>query len=211
MSGAAAVSPAQAAAVQAAVAALLPPGWAAAVCRLADAPPLPPAEAACVAGAVPLRRQEFAAGRAALRHALAAGGLAVPDPILPGSDRRPVLPAGLAASLAHDRGLALAVAGPIGSHWPGVDVEPMDPGPSDLARAVAPFIGCGALAAFVAKEAAFKAQFPETGALLEFSDVALNVVSGDMVARMPGGVARGRLLTAAGRVIALAWFPRSAP
>lgn len=210
MAGAATVSPGQAGAVQAAVAALLPPGWAAAVCRLADAPPLHLAEAASLAAAVPLRRQEFAAGRAALRRALAGAGLAVPGPILPGPDRRPVLPAGCAASLAHDRSLALAVAGPIGHHWPGVDVEPLDAGLPDLAPAVAPFEGCGALAAFVAKEAAFKAQFPETGALLEFSDVALTVTAGDIVARMPAGVARGRLLTDGGRLIALAWFPRSA-
>ncbi|WP_134726285.1 4-phosphopantetheinyl transferase [Paracoccus luteus] len=211
MPGGDAASPALAAAVQAALAALLPPGWAAEVCRLADPHGLHPAEAAAVAQAVPQRRREFAAGRAALRRALAASGRPVPGPILPGPDRRPVLPPDVAVSLAHDRGLAIAVAGPVGAHWPGVDVEPLDAAAPDLAAAVAPFDGCDGLTAFVAKEAAFKAQFPETGALLEFSDVALAAAGQRFAARMPAGVARGQLLRAGGRIIALAWFPRSAP
>ncbi|HMO06063.1 MAG TPA: 4'-phosphopantetheinyl transferase superfamily protein [Paracoccaceae bacterium] len=142
-----------------------------------------PAEAAALAGAVPARRAEFAAGRAAARAALARLGRA-PEALPPGPGRAPCWPAGIAGSITHAGGLALAAAvrtgagagAGAGASFAGIglDAEPDAALEADLVplvldaaerarlgRAADP--GRAARRAFCAKEAAFKALFPRCG------------------------------------------------
>src|SRR5262245_62949338 len=60
-----------------------------------------PEERAHIARAIPKRRNEFAVGRSLARELL--GELGFPDfPLLPGADRAPRWPLGIAGSIAHD-------------------------------------------------------------------------------------------------------------
>ncbi|MFE4974524.1 4'-phosphopantetheinyl transferase superfamily protein [Kitasatospora sp. NPDC056651] len=130
------------------------------------------------AAAMPERRRaDFLAGRAALRRALAAAGLAADGPLLPGG-RGPGLPPGASASLSHSRGLAVALAAPAAGHpLLGVDLELNGPpaaaahlvlGPDERAGLDpdAPGAAQYLLECFSAKEAAFKALSPRLGAAL---------------------------------------------
>lgn len=160
-----------------------------------------PQEARVVASAVPRRREEFAAGRLALRRAIAASGaaLAAERPILPRPDRRPDLPPEIVVSLAHAGALCIALASARPGRTLGVDIEPMTARrPDGLADSIRPWrfrnAPGDALPAFCAKEALFKRQFPVTGRMLDFSDIAL-VMAGD--GRFAGcvaglGLMRGR-------------------
>lgn len=143
--------------------------------------PLWPQEAAAVAKAVPKRRLEFAAGRLAARQAMAELGWGA-QPLPAQADRTPLWPEGLAGSISHDASSCLAVVGLLEVvHALGVDVEPNTPLPEDLIPEIcrpeelawlserpAPQRGLLARQIFCAKEAAFKAQFPLTGALFGF-------------------------------------------
>lgn len=193
-------------ALQAGIAGLLPPGFACAVLPIGADYPLHPDEAGQIARAVPVRRREFAAGRAALRAAIAAAGLDLPPdyPIPAGPDRCPRLPTHITASLAHDRELALAVAGPAGGTVAGIDIEPLDAATDRLAGIVAPFDGCDALSAFVGKEAAYKAQFAVTRQMLEFGQVALTARGSAFVARTPWHRLRGAWVRSPRHIVALA-------
>lgn len=127
-------------------------------------------EARSVALAVPLRQQEFAAGRAAARQAL---GLRAAIPVA--KDRAPIWPRGWAGSITHAGGWALAVASR-GGMLVGVDLEPEAPLPTDIldtvltpaerARGGADLVAAKRI--FVAKEAVYKAQYPVTRALFDF-------------------------------------------
>nr|WP_162623786.1 4'-phosphopantetheinyl transferase superfamily protein [Paracoccus saliphilus] len=149
-------------------------------------PPLLPTEAVMVASAVPARRREFAAGRAAARLAMAEAGFA-PAAIPAGTDRAPRWPQGVSGSISHTRDIAAALAARC-ADWPsvGLDVEEARPMASDLMDLVVGAHDCGGglpppLAAtllFSAKEAAFKAQFPVTGRWLDHRDVALRIMPG---------------------------------
>ncbi|WP_299839778.1 4-phosphopantetheinyl transferase [uncultured Paracoccus sp.] len=136
-------------------------------------------EAQALARAVPRRQAEFATGRLALRRAISEAGFDLPEdrPILPRSDRRPDLPDGLAVSLAHAGDLCIALASTRPGLLLGLDIESMDaPRPEGFVDTIQPFRfrGAGdALAAFCAKEALYKRQYPVTGRMLEFSDLAL--------------------------------------
>ena len=66
-----------------------------------------PAERAAIAGAVPWRQREFAAGRVCARRLLARLGLRA-APLPPGADGRPCWPAGFVGSIAHAGGLCVA-------------------------------------------------------------------------------------------------------
>ena len=142
----------------------------------ADIATLPLAEQRAVSGAVFARQREFAAGRIAAAKAQADLGL-LPQPIPMGPDRAPIWPAGLHGSISHAAGLAAAVVtdqGPV-----GLDIEecqPLDPElwPTILTGAemnpakATENKGFFALQVFVAKEAAYKAQYPLSRALFDF-------------------------------------------
>ncbi|TRW95814.1 4-phosphopantetheinyl transferase [Paracoccus sp. M683] len=139
-----------------------------------------PAEEAALGRAVASRRAEFASGRLALRQAIAQLGRALPPdrPILPGPDRRPDLPPDLSVSLSHAGGLCIALASDRPDRHLGVDIEPVDaPTPEGLADSLRPYRMMpqllDPLIVFCAKEALFKRQFPQTGAMLDFADIAL--------------------------------------
>lgn len=202
-----------------ALAALFPTEVSVAVCNLAAADPgaLWPEERAAVARAVPRRVTEFAAGRQAARQALSALGLPpLALPRLP--DRAPLWPEGIAGSISHSAGLAVAVArrgAPI-----GVDVE------EDLALApeIWPEISSAAERAslpdgdaglwlrrlFAAKEALFKAQAQGARAMFGFDAVHVTLAEEgfdaqfrtDAGAFRTGDVVRGRLALVEGLVLA---------
>jgi 4'-phosphopantetheinyl transferase EntD len=71
----------------------------------------------------PIRRRDWTAGRAALRAALDAAGLACDAPVLADDRGAPVLPAGVQGSVSHKQGIAVALAAPSGPARIGVDVE----------------------------------------------------------------------------------------
>lgn len=139
-------------------------------------------EAACVPRAVDERLREFAAGRRAARRAMAALGHPA-KAILHRADRAPGWPEGLIGSITHTESLAIAVLARTEDHAAvGIDLEeggdlphdlwPEVCMPSELAwLSVQPEQLRGRLARliFAAKEAAYKAQYPLTGQLLEFS------------------------------------------
>lgn len=165
---------------------LMPHGFGCVVLDLRDnTPTLLPAEAQAVARAVPKRRHEFALGRRALRGALAQAGHALPEdrPIAARPDRQPDLPQDMRASLSHSGGLCIAIAAPPGGPSVGIDIEPGDRHiPEGLAEVVAPYRMATdqPMLAFCAKEAMFKAQYPLTGRMLDFSQVPA-VIRGDRV------------------------------
>jgi 4'-phosphopantetheinyl transferase EntD len=162
--------------------------------------PLMPAEIAAVAQAVTHRRQEFAAGRAHARRAMAALGIP-PAPIPPRADRTPCWPAGITGSITHDATHAAAAVVRLGSGWRavGIDLEPDDPLDASLVPEVCTADerawldgqaadGRGYLARliFSAKESAFKCQFALTRRMLEFSEVriALDLATGSFHATL---------------------------
>lgn len=170
-----------------AVRTLFLPGCGVGACRDGAAPAPFPTEAAAVRNAVGQRRAEFAAGRAAARAALGALG-ARPAAIPMGADRAPRWPWGLAGSITHADGLALAVVG----HLPrvfGLDAEPDLPLPPELLPLVFParaeqrlLAGLPdplrlARAGFAAKEAAYKCQYQRSGTLLDFGDLSIEALS----------------------------------
>ena len=160
--------------------------------------------------AVPTRRAEFAAGRAAARAAMAALGLP-PAPIPMGEDRAPVWPAGVTGSISHCAGACLAVAG-LTERWGGlgVDVEPLAPlDPSLWPVILTPTEGQGgllALRSFVAKEAAYKAQYPLSRTVFDFHTLRLDWQGDAFTTRFTrpvapfrlGAVLEGRLMQADG-------------
>ncbi|TYO88760.1 4'-phosphopantetheinyl transferase family protein [Oceanicella actignis] len=183
-------------AVQALARGLFPAGVA-----VAAADPRAPAsglfgeEAAAVARAVEPRRREFAAGRRAARAALASLGIA-PAAIPMGADRAPVWPAGAVGSISHTAprpgatgpaacAAAAARADAFGAL--GLDVEgaaPLAPAlraqilvPAEAeALEARPEAERGRLAKliFCAKECAYKAQYPLTGALFGFEGMRID-------------------------------------
>ena len=152
---------------------LLPAGAAvAATDPQADHPLLPGEHIA----AVPRRQREFAAGRAALRAAMADLGLP-PTAIPMHPDRSPALPAGLAASITHTATACLAAA-MTGRRALAIDLEPDEPLPSDILDTVLTPAERGtpdARVIFSAKEALYKAQYPLSGMLFGFDAVAVTL------------------------------------
>ena len=200
-----------AAAFAAALSAALPPGV-----RLGQADPsrlhpLLPGEA--LPRVVPARLAEFSAGRAAARAALGLPAQALPR----GPDRAPQWPRGWQGSITHCRGLCLAVAGPSDT-WQGLglDAEPeaaLDAALWDtILRPDEPAQdGWAALAHFVAKEAAYKAQYALSRRLIGFHDLRLDIAQDRFratftteVPPLPRGhVLQGRMIRAGGYLGAL--------
>ncbi|MFC3085549.1 4'-phosphopantetheinyl transferase family protein [Tabrizicola soli] len=204
------------AAAEAALARLFPPGVAVALVGI-GAGELLPGEAAAVAGAVPARVAEFTAGRLAARRALAA--LGHPAAAIPaGPDRAPCWPEGMAGSIAHAAGVAVAAVRRGASL--GLDVEadaglepdlwPLICDPQELAALPQGDRGRAVRLVFAAKEAVYKAQYPLTGRLIGFDAVRVTLEEDGFVARLRQGVGplpeghrlRGRILRAGGLVLA---------
>ena len=182
----------------AAVQALFGPGVAVeAADPQAPATGLLPGETEVTGRMVEKRRREFAAGRRAARAAMASLGLpAVAVPM--GPDRAPVWPEGVTGSISHtDTHCVAAVARTGEVRTLGLDLEPDEPLEPELwpeictraeldwlAVQPVPARGRLARAIFSAKECAFKAQYPLTGAMLGFDafEIALDLTAGTFTA-----------------------------
>lgn len=152
-----------------------------------------PEELAAIQKAIPRRQREFAAGRQAARQAMAQIGWP-PAAIASAPDRSPVWPDGLAGSISHTSQACMVVVGPgddVGSI--GIDLEdnrPMDPAlwqtictPEEQSWALAQPAsqqGVWVTRMFCAKEAFYKWQFPQTGQMLDFHDVQVNIDTSTM-------------------------------
>ncbi|MEV7414887.1 4'-phosphopantetheinyl transferase superfamily protein [Streptomyces sp. NPDC089919] len=153
------------------------PGLGFAVASVHEGPPpaVRAAERELAEGMEPYRRADFLIGRSALHRALRAAGLNAGAVLFDGP--RPRLPAGIAASISHSDGVAVAVAGPAGRFRSvGVDLEL-----TELPAAAAHLVLAGPEAGLLrgpagpraagerlrvlysAKEAAFKALSPVLG------------------------------------------------
>ncbi|MEP9349212.1 4'-phosphopantetheinyl transferase superfamily protein [Xanthobacter sp. KR7-225] len=104
----------------------------------------------------------------------------------------PVWPEGIVGSLAHDAHMAVAAVGR-GAHFRGIgiDVEPAEPLPEDVA-ALARSVGDRLAGAspelagrllFALKEACYKAVYPRDGVMLEFQDIAVDLPAGRATTR----------------------------
>ena len=184
-------------------------------------------ERIAVARAVRSRQLEFACGRACARAALARWG-AVPAAIPVGPGRQPLWPLGYVGSITHTRQFcAAAVARADRYQSLGIDAEPDEPLPADVARMIRTSADCvseptltpgdqplsGRLA-FCAKEAFYKLQYPLTGVFLDFSVVRVDLAPGSFVARLLADVPpwkagtsfEGRWRRGRGLVVAAAWL-----
>lgn len=156
---------------------------------MGNAADLLPAELPCTAGMVPQRRNEFAAGRAAVRMAAMADGseqFAVPM----GVDRAPVWPTGIIGSIAHSQDICLAAISRSKRYAAiGIDIEPDVPLPPDIAAEIvhegdglelesgaAPLAKHCDVSVFSAKEAAYKCQFSLTGSVLGFDALSIRLM-----------------------------------
>lgn len=162
---------------------ITPPRLVAQVVPIDGADDLFEIEARGIADAVPGRRSEFSAGRSAARRALGMLGIS-PTPIPRADDRRPIWPRGIVGSISHAHGVAAAIVGrDEDAAGVGLDIEAAWPLGSDLrghvltpaemrACAAAPLVGgvprCKA--AFVAKEALYKAVYPITRRFFGFQE-----------------------------------------
>ena len=148
---------------------------------------LHPAEAAAVARAVESRRREFTSVRHCAR--LALEQLGVPyRPLVPGPRGEPDWPAGVVGSMTHCEGFrAAVVARSRDLASVGIDAEPHRPLPAGLLDTIAlpeegrrirallgrhPRVAWDRLL-FSAKEAVYKAWFPLTGVVRDFSEADL--------------------------------------
>jgi enterobactin synthetase component D len=150
---------------------------------------LDPEERALLATLPPTRQASFAAGRAALRGAIADLGLPL-APLLPEGRGGPRLPAGVIGSISHKRRLAVALAAPAqGQGALGVDLEEARPFRIDISRRVLtpgeqadvaalsePGRTSAVLARFCLKEAFYKAANGFVGRLISFQEVAVAAI-----------------------------------
>ena len=201
------MSEAPRAAIEAALARILPGGVVVAAGRIGEVPlDLREEEQRVAAGWAAARQQEFFTGRSLARGALRR--LCVPDePLLAGANRAPLWPPGATGAISHSGSLCVvAVAARTHVRAVGLDVEPAEPLEPALwseictveerrwleARAVGEQ-GLWARWFFSAKEAVYKTQSPLTGVFLEFHDVELrahdaNLFTGHFTASLPAAV-----------------------
>ncbi len=150
--------------------------------------PLHPDEEAMVRRAVESRRRQFSAGRACARRALAR--LGIEDfPLINGTDRAPIWPAGVAGSISHTKSwCAVGVARQQDVRALGLDVESDAPLKTELWDTVCvseelEWIGAqasgdrGRLAklVFSAKECAYKCQYAITRTFLGFDAMQVTI------------------------------------
>ena len=183
----------------------------------ASTSPLWPEEHAAVAGAVPLRLAEFVAGRTAARRVLEM--LDHPAQALPmGPDRAAIWPKGIAGSIAHAAGYAVA-AGRRGAAL-GVDIEEDAEIPPELWNIICDAdelfqvgqVQTGRLVRqiFCAKEAVFKAQDPARRAMFGHHTMRITLAETRFDAQFlanagafrSGQVVHGRLAVTQGVVLA---------
>ena len=178
-----------------------------------------PAEAAAVATADPVRRSEFAAGRA-VAHAALARLPAPTGPVLPGRAGEPRWPDGVVGSITHCAGYrasAVALARDVAAI--GIDAEPcpqLDGGTLDggLLTAVAGDAERAWLAElnaacpgtrwdrvlFCAKESVYKAWYPHTGERPGPADITVRIgQAGTFTATLPRGCAAPPVARLTGR------------
>ncbi|WP_291888950.1 4'-phosphopantetheinyl transferase superfamily protein [Cellulomonas sp.] len=162
--------------------------------------PLFPDEAVAVAGAVPARREEYAAVRACARAAL--GRLGLPPVSVPSApDRAPIWPPGIVGCMTHCEGYrAAAVARADDWAGVGIDAETLAPLPdgvgplvmSDGERAALADVDpatCPDRVLFSAKESVYKLWYPLVRCWLGFEEVEVRLGSGTFVARVgPDGL-----------------------
>jgi len=184
------VSDAEIAALTKATAAVLADGLLAGFRRIGaeDEALLLPDEARALTSRVARARAASGAARALGRDLLARlGGSGA---ILRGPTGAPLWPAGYVGSLAHDGAIAAAIVGRVGvAAGLGIDVEPAEPLPADVADLVVgaadrlgpPGDRLAARLAFVAKEAVYKAVHPLCGRILDWPDITLDVAAGRAV------------------------------
>lgn len=196
----------------------------------ADNHPFWPGDSRTLAHATPARKAEFAAGRAAARQALRAIGM-VPFAIPMGADRAPVWPNGVVGSITHHDGRCLAVAARSSAlAGLGLDLEPLDPLPEDLWPSVltttdlswlltqdSALRGAYARMIFSAKEATYKALYPQTRRVVGFdamdirTDLAHNRFTASL--RIPFGAYRagsalqGQIICGDGHIFTLLALP----
>jgi 4'-phosphopantetheinyl transferase EntD len=171
-----------------------------------------------LAQAIPARLREFSAGRAAIRAAM---GQALPIPH--GPDRAPQWPPGWTGSITHTQSHCLAVATRSPAiHGIGIDLEPADPLDPSLWSTVLRPEECNALPAdnpglhakviFCAKEAAYKAQYPQSQSLLDFPDMTVITTCSHFTATFTkatppfakGRQIHGHIALVAGHIVTLA-------
>lgn len=158
-----------------------------------------PAELRCMSNAVAKRVNEFAAGRACARTALAYLGIQ-PTPILVADDRSPVWPSGVVGSISHTEGYCLAVVAlKTQLAAVGVDAERQSTvcsSVSDLTMRLDERSGLSGLnepdrlllatLTFSAKEAFYKCQYALTRAWLEFEEVRVRFVGDSFCVSVEG-------------------------
>lgn len=189
-----------------------------------DLAALDPRERALVDRAVTKRRVGFGLGRRAAHAALARLGVPA-APLLNGADRAPRWPAGVVGSISHADDIAIAVvADAVAVAGLGVDVEHRAGLDEELWRRILRPAEAAAvcelpteqrraqaLAVFCAKEAVYKAWYPQGQRVLEFSEVetrfdAARAAFTAQIAPSPHLLAHGRALRATGCSFASAWL-----
>ena len=140
-------------------------------------------ERALVAKAHGQRLTEFASGRALLHQLLNSSA-----PIMRAANGAPMWPDGVVGSLAHDRSRVVAVVGSTASYRAiGIDIEPHGESDAELRDSVlrADDPDVDAVAAFVMKEAAYKAWSELGGKVIGPLEVQLRVDGTTFSAQMP--------------------------
>jgi 4'-phosphopantetheinyl transferase EntD len=158
---------------------------------LPESLPIQGAEAAIVAGAVPRRQREFAAGRWLAARALHRLGLPR-APLLAGAGREPRWPDSITGSISHCGDACVVLAAKRQDiRSVGIDLEEDAPLERSLLESICtaaeltwllrqPDSEQGGLAKllFSAKEAFYKFQYPLTATFLEFQDVEVSLSPG---------------------------------
>jgi 4'-phosphopantetheinyl transferase EntD len=155
-----------------------------------DEAALSPEEARALPSTVAAARRASGTARSAARELLARLGAPAAS-ILRSASGAPTWPPGFLGSLAHDEEVAVAVvARTTAAAGVGIDVEPAEPLPRDVADLV---VHAGdrlgdaadplaARLAFVAKEAVYKAVHPLSGLVLDWPDIRVDLVGRRAVA-----------------------------
>ena len=185
--------------------------------------PFDDTEAGAVARAVEKRRNEFHTGRRLARLALAKLGCA-PAAIPADDNRVPIWPDGFVGTISHCRTLCIAQVGLQRTlAGIGIDVETDRQLSGDLAARICRpdenpgRCGDAALVHFVAKEAFYKAYYPQARVFLEFHDVriepdeAAGTFQASIIARDKPAIAgrrtfTGRFTRLDGYIVAAVWI-----
>jgi 4'-phosphopantetheinyl transferase EntD len=195
----------------------LPPATEARAVCVDDAREVLPAESGHLARAVRARRAEFAAGRAAAREALHALGFPA-EPIPAGRLGEPLWPRGASGSIAHDGGIAVAIAHRGAAHlgvdvcaleseWPR-DAEDLIAGPREWAE-LSHWKDVAGPLLFSAKEAVIKALSPALDRLVDFREFRLVFRDGDFRCASSGFEVSGRCAVVEGYVVSMARAARA--